>query len=152
MKSRPYFVFLLLVCSSFVVSQASAQVSLTALGTPYTQNFDSLATSGTANAWADNTTIPGWYAQFSATPANPTTYRADSGGSNTGAIYSWGVAGANALTERAFGILSPGTPVNVPMTVSVVTNTGATIGTFNLSYNAKEDRVRSAASPETYTT
>jgi endonuclease G len=152
MKSRPYFVFLLLVCSSFVVSQASAQVSLTALGTPYTQNFDSLATSGTANPWTDNTTIAGWYAQFSATPANPTTYRADSGGSNTGAIYSWGVAGANALTERAFGMLSSGTPVNVLTAVRFVNNTGATITSLNVSYNGEEWRDGGAATPVAQTT
>src|SRR4051812_4310938 len=98
-----------LCAASLLPSPVRAQVSLTTLGTPYTQNFDALATSGTANPWTDNSTLAGWYAQFSATPTNPTTYRADSGGSNTGAIYSWGVAGVNPLTERAFGMISSGT-------------------------------------------
>src|SRR5437879_11773869 len=50
-------------------------ISITTLGTPITQNFDTLATSGTANAWADDTTLPGWYSQFTAVTTNPTTYR-----------------------------------------------------------------------------
>jgi len=131
---------------------ASAQVSLTTLGSPYTQNFDSLATTGTANAWTDNSTIVGWYAQFSATPANPTTYRADSGGSNAGAIYSWGVAGVNALTERAFGMLSSGTPVTVLTAVRFVNNTGSTISSFDISYNGEQWRDGGAATPAAQTT
>src|SRR5713226_3742902 len=82
-------------------------LSIISLGTPITQNFDTLAPSGTANAWTDDTTLPGWYSQFGLQPANPTTYRADSGTGTTGAIYSYGT-GAN--TDRAFGSVSSGTP------------------------------------------
>jgi uncharacterized repeat protein (TIGR01451 family) len=136
----------------FVVPVALAQVSLTTLGAPYNQNFDSLATSGTANAWADNTTLPGWYAQFSATPANPTTYRADSGGSNTGAIYSWGLTGVNPLTERAFGSVSSGTPVTVLTAVRFVNNTGTTITSLDVSYNGEQWRDGGAVTPVAQTT
>ncbi|HXT21958.1 MAG TPA: ExeM/NucH family extracellular endonuclease, partial [Thermoanaerobaculia bacterium] len=124
----------------FAAAPAAAQVSLTTLGSPSTQNFDSLATSGTANAWTDNSTLPGWYAQFSATPANPTTYRADSGGSNTGAIYSWGVAATNPLTERAFGSVASGTPGNIFNAIRFVNNTGSTITSLVVSYNGEQWR------------
>jgi len=42
---------------------ASAQVSLTALDAAYTQNFDSLPSTGAAaaNPWVDNSTLLGWY-------------------------------------------------------------------------------------------
>ena len=35
--------------------------SITAFGVQLTENFDSLATTGTAIAWVDNSTIPGVY-------------------------------------------------------------------------------------------
>lgn len=107
-----------------------AQVSLTTLGVAATQNFDTLATTGTANAWADNSTLPGWYSQFVATPTNPTTYRADAGTSNTGAIYSYGTGTA---TERSFGSVASGTPGNILNAIRLVNNTGATIGSLDLS-------------------
>ncbi|HXU31496.1 MAG TPA: ExeM/NucH family extracellular endonuclease, partial [Thermoanaerobaculia bacterium] len=95
-------------------------------------------------AWADNTTLPGWYSQFSATPANPTTYRADAGASNTGAIYSWGTGTA---TERAFGSVSSGTPVNIFNAARLVNNTGSTISSFLIAFNGEEWRDGGAATP-----
>jgi len=50
------------LASFLFTSPAGAQVSLTTLGTPYTQNFDSLLTTGTANPWTDDSTLAGWYA------------------------------------------------------------------------------------------
>ena len=150
-RAFPAFLVLFVV-ALFSAPLAKAQVSLTTLGSPYTQNFDSLATSGTTNAWADNSTLTGWYAQFSATPANPTTYRADSGGSNTGAIYSWGQLGVNVLAERAFGSLSSGTPVNVLTAVRFVNNTGSTISSLDVSYFGEQWRDGGAATPVAQTT
>ncbi|HEV7666901.1 MAG TPA: ExeM/NucH family extracellular endonuclease [Thermoanaerobaculia bacterium] len=123
---------------------AAAQISLTTLGTPVTQNFDTLATAGTANAWADNSTLPGWYSQFSATPTNPTTYRADAGASNTGAIYSWGTGTA---TERAFGSVASGTPANIFNAARLVNNTGSTITSFLIAFNGEEWRDGGAVTP-----
>ena len=127
-----------------IAAPLSAQISLTTLGTPVTQTFDTLATSGTANTWTDNTTLPGWYSQFSATPANPVTYRADAGGSNTGAIYSWGTGTA---TERAFGSVASGTPANIFNAVRLVNNTGATITSLSISFNGEQWRDGGAATP-----
>ena len=112
---------------TIISAPLTAQVSLTALGTASTQNFDSLAASGT-NTWTDNTTpIVGWYAQFSATPTNPTTYVAGTGSSATGALYSFGVAGTNAVTDRALGSVGSGTPGDIYWAVRFVNNTGTTI-------------------------
>lgn len=115
-------------------------ISITTLGTPITQNFDTLVTTGTANAWADDSTLPGWFSQFSLQPTNPTTYRADSGGSNTGAIYSWGIAGTNPLTERAFGSIGSGTPGDIFNAIKLTNNTGQTITSLLVSYNGEQWR------------
>ncbi|HEX8153593.1 MAG TPA: hypothetical protein VF698_10725, partial [Thermoanaerobaculia bacterium] len=57
---------LFIVVCALIGAPAWAQVSLTSNAT-VTQTVDSLASSGTANPWTDNTTIPGWYAQWGTT-------------------------------------------------------------------------------------
>jgi hypothetical protein len=127
-----------LVVLGVFTAPVRAQVSLTTLGTPYTQSFDTLATSGTANTWTDNVTpLVGWYSQFQLQAANPTTYRADAGTSNTGAIYSYGT-GTN--TERAFGSVASGTPGNIFNAVRLVNNTGSTITSLDVSFTGEQWR------------
>ncbi len=109
---------------------------MTTIGSPSTQSFDTLATSGTANTWTDNTTLVGWYSQFAAT-ANPTTYRADAGGSNTGAIYSWGTGTA---TERALGSVGSGGTADIFNAVRLVNNTGVTITSLLVAFNGEQWR------------
>lgn len=133
--------FLLPLTASFNRTvHAAGDISLNTIGVTVTQNFDSLATTGTANPWADGTTLTGWYAQFSATPANPTTYRASTGTDTTGAIYSFGVAGTNAVTERAFGSISSGTPVDIYYAVKLTNNTGSTLTGLQISFNGEQWR------------
>lgn len=117
----------------------TANLSVTTLGSPITQNFDTLLQTGTANPWTDNSTLSGWYAQFGTT-TNPTTYRADSGGSNTGAIYSWGVAGTNLIGDRAFGSVGSGTTTDVYWAVQLTNNTGSTITSLNVSFAGEQWR------------
>src|SRR5512145_1828650 len=101
----PVLVALLLIISAGVglrISSASpfdtgtGSVSLT---TTYTQDFNTLATSGTTN-----TTLPtGWYLTEQGGGARDNeAYGADNGASNTGDIYSYGSTGSD---ERAFGAL-----------------------------------------------
>src|SRR6266550_2484129 len=87
--------------------------SITALGAPLTENFDTLATSGTTNPWTDNTTLPGWYSQFELIPASPTVYIANAGGTNNGAFYT---------------------------AVKLTNNTGGTITSLNISFMCEQWR------------
>src|SRR5215207_1664382 len=139
---RVLFVLALVCAASFLLtSPAGAQVSLTTLGTPYTQSFDTLATAGTTNTWTDNTTpLVGWYSQFQLQTTNPTVYRADTGNNNAGAIYSWGIAGVNPLTERALGSVASGTPGNIFNAVRLVNNTGSIITSLIISFTGEEWR------------
>jgi uncharacterized protein len=118
----------------------SPSISMTTIGTPITQNFDTLATSGTTNPWSDDTTLTGWYSQFELNAANPTVYIANSGGTNNGAIYSFGVAGTNPLTERAFGSASSGTPGTIFNAVKLTNNTGSAITSLDISFNGEQWR------------
>ncbi len=76
---------------------AAGHVSLSAIGAPYTQDFDTLATSGTTN-----TSLPlGWeLSESGGGTRDNEQYAADTGGSNTGDTYSYGSSGS---TERAYG-------------------------------------------------
>jgi predicted extracellular nuclease len=113
-------------------AQAAGTVSLTTLGSPYNQDFDTLANSGTAN-----TTVPtGWEFSESGTNAN-TTYRAGTGSDNAGDTYSFGASGN---TERAFGGLRSGTLVPL-IGAQFTNNTGGTITSLDISYTGEQWRL-----------
>ncbi|MBV8518369.1 MAG: ExeM/NucH family extracellular endonuclease [Acidobacteria bacterium] len=116
---------------------AAQCVSLTTLGSAYTQNFDTLANTGTTN----NLTIPGWFLTEGGGGARDNEqYATDNGASTTGDMYSYGAA---ASTERALGQLRSGTLI--PLFGSCYTNnTGATIGSLAVAYNGEEWRLGTA--------
>jgi hypothetical protein len=102
----------------------------------YRQSFDSLAGSGTANTWTENSTLPGWYAAQSA-GSGVTAYRADIGAGNTGALYSFGSADSS---DRALGSISSGTPVNIAYGVRFANDTTDTVTNITLTYTGEQWR------------
>ena len=107
--------------------------SINAFEVPLTENFDSLANTGTGITWTDNTTIPGWY-------STRTTYNTGTGSSNTGALYSFGVAGVNAVTDRALGSVASGSTSTIFYAVRLRNNTGAAITSLDVSYVGEQWR------------
>ncbi|MDO5625471.1 MAG: hypothetical protein Q4G71_12385, partial [Pseudomonadota bacterium] len=69
----------------------------------YAQNFDSLADSGSSNAWANGQTLEGWYL-FDRNKGDITTYLAGSGTGTGGGFYSFG----SSASDRALGGLGSG--------------------------------------------
>ncbi|MBN1320392.1 MAG: hypothetical protein JXA87_06050 [Thermoleophilia bacterium] len=113
------------------VAQADGTVSLTTLGSAYTENFDTLASSGTSN------TVPnGWWFDESGANANG-LYTAGTGSSNTGDTYSYGATGA---TERAFGGLRSGSLIPW-YRADFQNNTGSTITSLTISYYGEQWRL-----------
>src|SRR5215813_552213 len=104
-------------------------IPITSFGTPSTQNFDTLANSGTPS-WTDDSTLAGWYTQFG-TAANPTAYTPGTGSSGTGALYSYGSASA---TDRSLGSVGSGTTGDIYWAIKLTNNTGGTITSLNVSY------------------
>jgi hypothetical protein len=125
---------LLAAFNSPAVPGASAQVSITALGSPVTEDFNTLATSG-----INNTALPtGWALTETGGGARDNEqYAADNGGSNTGDTYSYGATGN---TERAFGGLQSGTLIPVIGAV-FQNNTGSTITSLDIAYTGEEWRL-----------
>lgn len=95
---RKGIIFLFFVVLS---TTSTAQFNINAAATNYTEDFN-LLTNGT---WADNSTVTGWYAKTDAT-ASITSYGANTGGTVTGGLYAYGVAGTNPLSERSLGYAS----------------------------------------------
>ena len=122
------------VIATLLAGGAWGQIPMSA-GTYY-QNFDSLLASGTANAWADNTTLPGWYA--AKTNGGPvTTYRAGTGSATVGALYSFGASGSS---ERALGSLGSDTPGNIAYAAVFTNDTGSAQDNVTLTYTGEQWR------------
>ena len=102
-------------------------LSVTSLGVPITQNFDTLPASGSATFVSDNPpgsgTLSGWY---SARTGTGTTIVANDGSSNAGNLYSYGT-GTN--TDRALGTVGSGNAAigNLFYGIRLTNNTGSTI-------------------------
>ena len=134
-------VFLTVFPLRFVFAQI-----LMSSGTNYSQNFDTLATSGSSNGWTNNETLVGWYAAKGA--ADASTYAAGSGTSATGSIYSFGVSGINPVTDRALGTLaSSGNAYAIG--VRFVNDTGFLITNICISFTAEQWRNANGANAET---
>ncbi len=134
---RLLFVLAALSLASFLfASPVQAQcVSLTTLGSPYTQDFVTLASAGTSS-----TVPPGWAFSEALASANA-TYTAGTGSSGTGDTYSFGAA---ASSERAFGGLQS---ANLLPTIGVcfTNNTGVTVSNLSIAYTGEEWRLGTAA-------
>ncbi len=149
---KSFHPFVLLAITSLSIVAGTSQIlqpsfaltnsgSITALNVPLTENFDALAsTVGTGIAWADNSTLPGVY-------ASRTTYNAATGSSNTGALYSFGIAGAGAVTDRALGSVGSSGTGTVYWGVRLTNNTGTTITSLRVSYAGEQWRNGGATAP-----
>lgn len=127
-------IFSILMCNTFF-----PQISITSLNFYYQEDFNSLSSNGTSNTWTDNSTIPGWY-------SNRSVYRAGTGSSNTGALYSFG---ADASTERALGSLASGTTNTIFYAVKFVNNTLNTITQIPIQYTGEQWKSSSSTSGQT---
>ena len=149
-NSLPTIVTSALLSVGLLFESASAQVSINSLpGGSYTQNFNSLANSGTNN-WTDNSTLPGWYAAKTnaGTPSSFTNYIAGTGSSTAGALYSFGASGSS---ERALGSLASGNANigDIAYGVRFANDTGADISSITITYTGEQWRNNGNANVQT---
>lgn len=133
----------LLLASAALLSALSAQatVSVTSAGFTYNQSFDTLSASGTANAWANDTTLSGW-SLFAAAPV--TSYNTGTG--SNGSIAGFFSFGAANSTDRALGSVVTNAFAGTAGVASVYTvlaltnNTGGALSSFSLHYDGEQYR------------
>lgn len=139
------FAFLIALATPFITpigiptvhaDTGTGSVSLTALGTAVTENFDTL--SNTAGSTTNAALPTGWYITETGGGARDNEqYGVDTGGSNTGDTYSYGSA---AATDRALGGLRSGTLV--PLYGASFTNsTGTAINQLDIAYTGEQWRL-----------
>jgi len=127
----------------------SQVVTYDTAGSTYSQNFNTMVTSGSA-AWTNGSTINGWYFATT-TGAAPTQMVATNGSSGvTNFPLSLGDD-----SDRALGAQSPslgGSGTNVMYYgVALANDTGATLSVIDLSYTAEQWRVVQADSADIVT-
>jgi len=113
----------------------------------HTQNFNTLASSGTANAWTNNSTISNWYSQRTGTG---TTYEATVGTANAGNLYSFGSASS---TDRAIGSVGStnATAGNFAHGVLLRNTSGSTISSISVTYTLEQWRNGNNTTPNVVT-
>ena len=117
--------------ASTATTAGAVGISLTTIGSAYTENFNSLANSGTTNVVVPS----GWAFIESGSNAN-TEYRAGTGSDTTGDTYSFGATGSS---ERAFGTLQSGTLLPT-IGAQFTNNTAAAITSLGISYSGEQWR------------
>lgn len=116
------------------------QISMTTTGS-HTQDFNTLESSGTSNAWTDNSTIANWYWQRT---GSGTTYSASTGSINSGNAYSFG---ASSSSERAMGSVGSGNVAagNFASGVLLRNTSGQTITDIKITYTGEQWRAENNA-------
>jgi hypothetical protein len=119
---------------SFVLlaSLSFGQISITAIGTPYNENFDSMGATGTSF-------VAGWTAirgGGSGTIGATLVMAADNGTLASGNVYNLGTL---ATGERAFGTIGSGTTVPA-FGASFINNTGSAVSTVSISATMEQWR------------
>ncbi len=117
-------------------AQAGAgALSISTLGVPVGENFDTLIATGSAT-WTNDSTLFGWY---HARTGSGTTIVANNGSSNAGNLYSYGTG---TSTERALGSIGSGNAAagNFHWGVRLANGTGTTITSLTVSYRGEQWR------------
>jgi len=134
--SALFILMAVIAISAAVVPSASAQTTDCAsilpisLSGAYTQNFDTLATSGITNTLFP----PGWcLIETGGGARDNEQYAAGDGSSNTGDTYSFGTG---AATDRAIGGLQSGTLIPL-FGAAFVNNTGSTVAELAINYRGE---------------
>lgn len=122
-----YLSRLLVAALAFCTAPLWAQVSITALNTPLTEDFDSLANTGTSS------TLPAGWAFSETGTAADSTYAAGSGSANTGNTYSFG---DDAAADRAFGTLLSGSLTST-IGAQFANNSGSEITGLEIAYTGE---------------
>lgn len=145
-----------------LATTANASLSYSTVASTYTQNFDSLPntptntniqTSAYTSGWQDDSTstattvgIPGWYlyhptAATEGGVSGHSRLRFGSGGSSTGAFYSFGT---NSTTDRALGALPASTLAgdgdSMRIALRLTNDTGVALSTFTITYDGEQYR------------
>jgi hypothetical protein len=138
-----------LFVTAFAVLATASQAVVVYTGGLYHQDFDTLPVMGNSAAWANDSTLTGWFSLTSnlgsqstgrdvtANWAAPATIVSDDGSSSVGSIYSYG---PSTFADGSIGSV-PTDSLGDTVTALVIQNaTGSTISGFSLHYQGEQWR------------
>ncbi len=121
--------------SGNITIQNTTAVVISSLCSPFTENFNTLASSGASSA-----TPTGWYFIESGSNSD-VNYTAGTGSASAGDSYSFGTA---SNSDRSFGGVQSGTLVPT-VGAKYINSTGSTINALTISYTGETWRVGAAS-------
>ena len=121
----------LLPCLLGACAPFASAITINQVNVSYTENFDTLASTGTSG------TLPAGWAFSEAGSGTNATYTAGTGSSATGDTYSFGAAGSS---ERAFGTLLT-TSVASSLGTFITNNTGGSLTQLAFSFYGEQWRL-----------
>ena len=140
-RASRYALTLALLAAPSIVE--AAPISFSTNGGTYGQDFDSLPSTGTNLTWTDGTTLTGWHVRTeSASPTRLDT-ATGAGAIQNEFVYSLGIAGTNAVTDRALGgqnVNSTGSTVTRRYGAQISNDTVGALTQFSLSYAGEQYR------------
>ena len=141
MNSVKKTIYMMLLTVLGMVKGVQAQVSITSVGQTYSQNFNSLPSSGTTT-WSNNSNLSSWYADRSS-GSGAISFYSDSGVSASDGLYSYG----SDASDRALGAL-PGNPGvgNLSLGLRIKNNSSSTITALTITYSAEQWRANGSGS------
>jgi hypothetical protein len=145
MNIHKYFILAVISLATYFTGHGQLEISAT--GT-YSQDFNSLLSTGSVNDFIDNSTIPNWYSQRT---GSNISYAANNGSSLTGNLYSYGTTGS---PERALGSIgssntaSGGDFANGILFQNV---SGLLVTNFTISYTLEQWRKSNVTEPQVVT-
>lgn len=129
------FYFLILLITGY--SYSVAQVSINTTEFVYDQDFDSLASIESDYAWANNTTLNGWYAA-NQVDGDYISYRVKNGSSGGSYLYSFGTTEA---TDRSLGSINRNSiSDDIAYGVLFHNSSGSTINSISISFTVEQWR------------
>lgn len=139
-------IYVLIVVLTGWVFNSFGQITMSSTGT-YSQDFNSLGSSGGPFTWTDNSTIANWYSQRT---GSGTTYVVDNGANNGGGLYSYGTT---ASTERALGTVGSSNAAagSFAHGVQLQNTSGNVITDIKVSYTLEEWRCAGAVTANVIT-
>lgn len=131
---RPTVLLAVALAAAAAADMAAAQVKMSECPeNRYEQSFDALPTEGGEGvklAWADNLTIPGWYAAF----ATQAWYSSGDGTGKRGGLWN---LGKENDADRALGAAASGTTGDLVFGVRLKNDTGKTVKKVAVAYTGE---------------
>jgi hypothetical protein len=127
--------------------ESFSQINISNSGN-YSQNFNSLLSTGSVNDFIDNSTIPSWYSQRTGTNIS---YAASDGGSLTGNLYSYGTTGSNERAIGSIGSNNTASGGNFAHGIQFHNTSNLPASHFTFSYTLEQWRKSNVTEPQTIT-